>query len=93
VAAGDGGLSSLSLGDGECLLQWFSDDEEGTYRGGVPRRSFLGGRFGSGCGVLAWRLELEISGLKLQVFPKLSMSHCYLKVWFNLLMRELESYS
>jgi hypothetical protein len=60
VAAGDGGLSSLSLGDGECLLQWFSDDEEGTYRGGVPRRSFLGGRFGSGCGVSAWWLELEI---------------------------------
>jgi hypothetical protein len=56
VAVGDGGLSSLSLGDGDRLLLWFSDDEESTYGGMGPRWSFLSGRLGLGWGVLAcWR--------------------------------------
>jgi hypothetical protein len=54
AVAGNGGHSSLSLGEGERLLRWFSDEGVGTYGGGGPQRSFLGGRLGLGCGVLAW---------------------------------------
>jgi hypothetical protein len=53
VKISGGGHSSLSLGEGERLLWWFSDEGEGTYGGGGPWRNFLAGQLGLGYGVLA----------------------------------------
>jgi hypothetical protein len=48
VAAGDGGLSSLRLSDGDRLLWCLSNDGEGTDGIGGPRGSFWDGWLGAG---------------------------------------------
>jgi hypothetical protein len=63
VVAGNGGLSPLSLSDGDRLLWWFSNDEEGTDGSGGPRGRCQDGRLNTGGSTPAWRRARVVVGI------------------------------